>query len=210
MTIANESASKLLVHVIKDFKKERLTLNEIKDSLHELGFGLLMVLFSFPMAIPLPYPPGFTTLLGIPLFFFSWQMLLGYDSPKLPKFIGEKTIKRTTLEKVITKTIPYLQKLERLFKPRLEFSHTIIGERIVGLFSLIFSTCIVLPIIFGNALPSAGIMLMALALMNKDGIMMIVGAIVGLIGVAIASYVVIFGIESSIAIIQKLIKISTL
>ena len=49
---------------------------------------------------------------------------------------------------------------------------------------------------FGNAVPSAGILIMALGLLGKDGVVIIIGIITGIIGLFIASlvvYLVFFG-----------------
>ena len=58
-------------------ENEEISLFDVNHFLHEKGFALLLILFSFPMAIPLPYPPGFTTILGLPLIFYGMQINFG-------------------------------------------------------------------------------------------------------------------------------------
>ncbi|MCT4635366.1 MAG: exopolysaccharide biosynthesis protein [Rickettsiales bacterium] len=191
MTSQQIPASQLLQELVEKKKSTKtISLGEINEHLNERGFALLMILFSFPMAIPLPYPPGFTTILGLPLLFFSIQMLLGMDKPSLPEWIAKKTIQTSHLMFAVDKSSPYFLKLEKLLKPRMAYFSSIHGEKLIGFVSMLCAISIALPIIFGNAVPSAGIFIMALGLLGKDGLVIIIGIITSIIGLFIASLVV--------------------
>ena len=191
MTSKQVPASQLLQELVdKKNLSESISLGEINEHLSERGFALLMILFSFPMAIPLPYPPGFTTVLGLPLLFFSIQMLMGMDKPSLPSWVAKKNIKTSHLVFAVEKSAKYFIKLERLLKPRLAYFSSIHGEKLIGFMSMLCAICIALPIMFGNAVPSAGIFIMALGLLGKDGLVIIIGIITSIIGLCVASLVV--------------------
>ena len=184
-------ASQLLQELIDGQKGvEKVSLGEINDHLSERGFAVLMILFAFPMAIPLPYPPGFTTVLGLPLLLFSVQMLLGMRKALLPAWLAKKTIKISHLSYAIDKSKKYFIKIEKLLRPRLSYFSSASGEKIIGLMAMLCSICIALPIMFGNAVPSAGILIMALGLLSKDGLVIIIGIITSIIGLFVASLVV--------------------
>jgi hypothetical protein len=170
-----------------------ITLKQINDFLHEQGFCLLLIIFAIPCVLPLP---GISIVGGIPLMFFSAQMIMGYNSPWLPKWLGNKSINVKTLEKMLSNALPYIIKIEAILKPRLMFTNVKMYEKIVGVISLIFAIYITLPIIFGNSLPSIGICIMAFGLLNLDGIMIILGIIVGAVGVILASAVIFFGLTA--------------
>ncbi len=167
--------------------KKEISLDELTKILKDKGFGILMLICSFPMAIPLPYPPGFTTILGIPLMLFSIQMLLGYEAPKLPRWIGRKSFKIKSMRDSINKAMPYILKIEKYIKPRFLQMTTISAEKFVGAISLLCAIFITLPIMFGNAVPSAGILVMSLGLISKDGITVLLGILISIIGIIIAS-----------------------
>ena len=183
-------ASQLLKE-LADTKRntETISLGEINDFLSERGFAILMILFSFPTAIPIPTPPGFTTLLGIPLLFFSMQMILGMSKPFLPEWISKRTIKTSHLIFAIDKSAKYFLKLETFLRPRLLYFSSLTGEKIIGIFAFLCAVSIALPIILGNAIPSAGIFIMALGLLGRDGIVIIIGFVVSIIGLCVASVV---------------------
>lgn len=191
MTSKEIPASQLLQELV-DKKKDTKTisLGEINTHLSERGFAVLMILFSFPMAIPLPYPPGFTTVLGLPLLFFAFQMILGAQKPSLPNWIARKSIKTSHLTFAVNKSSKYFLKLEKLLKPRLPYFSSLAGEKLIGFVALLCAISIALPIMFGNAVPSAGILVMALGLLGKDGLVIIIGIILSIIGLCIASLVV--------------------
>lgn len=176
-------------------ENEEISLFDVNHFLHEKGFALVLILFSFPMAIPLPYPPGFTTILGLPLIFYGMQMLLGRIDPWLPKFIGAKTIKISHLKFAIDKSQKFFRYIEKFSKPRMLILTSPKGEKIVGFFVLICAVTIALPIWFGNAIPSLGILVMSLGVLNRDGLAVIIGVIISIIGVSIASLVVIWGVK---------------
>ena len=117
-------------------------------------------------------------------------MLLGMSKPLLPKWIAKKNIKTSHLIFAIEKSAKYFLKAEKILRPRFPYFSSDAGERIIGVMSLLCSISIVLPIMFVNAVPSAGILIMALGLLGKDGSVIIIGIIVSIIGLFIATMVV--------------------
>lgn len=186
-----KKASELLTSLLEEKKgQELVSFGEISDHLSERGFAILMILFAFPMAIPLPYPPGFTTILGLPLLICSYQMIIGLSKPVLPKWVASKTIKISHLAFAIEKSAKYFAKAELLLKPRLDYFSTIAGEKIIGILSLLCAIVISLPIWGANALPSAGILIMSLGLLSRDGIVIVIGIITSVVGLFLAYFIV--------------------
>lgn len=188
----HKTASDVLQEVVENNNADMLSIYEIKQSLHERGFGIIMTLFALPLCVP-ALPPGVTALPAIPLIFFSLQIIWGMGSPWIPKFIGNKKIKRTTLAFIVEKSSPVLRRIEKLLRARFSFASSNGGEKIIGVFSLIFALSILVPLPFTNLIPAIGILFMSLGLLSKDGIMIILGIIIGAIGVTITSIVLIYG-----------------
>jgi hypothetical protein len=189
----NLAASDMLQGVVNNHQSDRVSFADLKTALHERGFGLLMLIFALPISLPLPLPPGATFLPALPLILFSVQMIMGMDSPWLPKYIGEKSLKRTTLAFIIEKAAPYLKKIERHLKPRFSFASSRTGEKIIGLAALIFSICIMIPLPFTQMVPAMGISIMSLGLLSKDGITIVAGMVIGMIGAGITTIIIILG-----------------
>lgn len=191
-----QSVSAVLETLVAQHTEARVSFNAIRNSLDGQGFCLLMIILAFPAALPLPYPPGFTTIIGIPLGLFALQMLLGFSMPWLPVWVGNKTIERTLLVAMVKRAVPLLRCVERYIKPRFGFADTAIGERLVGLGCLICAVLISIPVPFGHMLPGVAVLLMSLGLLDKDGVTIIIGMIVALLGVAFDAVIIFAGAEA--------------
>ena len=181
--------SEYLASVVAENKNETMTVGELKHALHERGFGILMALAALPLCLPVPVPPGYTTFFSIPLFIFSIQMILGMRAPWLPLWLEKKEIKRTNLEKLVEKAKPWLRKIEIHLRPRMTYISVQNWEKVIGTFSFVFALSIALPIPMTNFPPGWGILIMSLGLLSKDGLTIIIGIIVGVIGVGITMVV---------------------
>ncbi|MBY0498109.1 MAG: exopolysaccharide biosynthesis protein [Nitrosomonas sp.] len=183
--VNGRSTSELLENVVVVYRSDTLTVGEIKNTLHERGFGVLLAIAALPLCLPVPVPPGYTTFFSIPLFIFSVQMMVGMQAPWLPAWIENKEIKRSSMEKLIAKANPWLKKIEQRLQPRLTYISVHTWERIIGVFTFVFALSIALPIPLTNFPPGWGILIMSLGLLSKDGITILIGMIVGTIGVGI-------------------------
>lgn len=193
MTIKEKErpTSDFLAIVVVENKKEAMSVGEIKNALHERGFGILMAIAALPICLPVPVPPGYTTLFSIPLFIFSIQMVLGMRAPWLPAWIEKKCIQRAHLEKIVAKANPWLKKLENRMQPRMTYISVHTWERIIGIFSFVFALSISLPLPLTNFPPGCGILIMSLGLLNRDGVTILIGMIIGTIGIGITMIVLI-------------------
>ncbi|QHD65002.1 exopolysaccharide biosynthesis protein [Neorickettsia findlayensis] len=200
----DQNTSDVLESVVVHGVTDSITLFEIKHALHERGFALLLLLFSLPLSIPLPVPPGYTTVLSIPILFFSVQIILGCDSPWLPKFLGEKSMKRKSLAFLIEKTVPILRKVEKFTRPRFPILNNAFGERIYGVISLMCAISIAIPLPLTNFIPAGGIVLMSLGVLNRDGIISILGVVTSFAGLFISALVIILGQKMVIELLSIL------
>jgi hypothetical protein len=134
--------------------------------------------------------PLISTILGLPLLWISVQMLLGMARPRFPSWIANRRMGRSGLKKVITKLVPMMQKLEKLLHPRLTWACHRGGERAAGIVVALLAIILILPIPLGNMLPAFMIVVIALGLIEHDGVVLLVGVISGLAVVALYAGVV--------------------
>ena len=185
--------SEFLRQVVRSKKSDCISIDELKVSLHERGFGILMMVFSLPLLIPIPYIPGLTTILAIPLIIFSAQLFVGIKYPWLPKWILKKTIKRSFIALLIIKSSPIMKRIEKVLQNRYSCITQNTGARMLGLFALIFSLAIALPLPFTNLLPAFGIALMSFGMLGKDGIIALLGVLTGISGLVVTALVLLLG-----------------
>lgn len=201
------STSDYLRNVVRQNRQDVISIEDLKKSLHGRGFGFLMLIFALPLAIPMPYIPGLTTILSLPLIIFAVQMMFGADSPWLPAWLGKKSIKRSTLAFIVMKTSPIIKKMEKFIRPRFSIIISPTGTKIVGFLAFIFSLSIALPLPLTNLLPAIGIFFMAFGLLNRDGVTIVLGAFIGIIGVVVTVAVFLVGQKIVSGIIETFVII---
>ncbi|MBP7337337.1 exopolysaccharide biosynthesis protein [Niveispirillum sp.] len=176
----------VLLDTIARVEGERISIGEMIDGLGERAYGILMLLFALPTI--LPAPPGMSAVTGMPIVVFSMQLMIGHPHPWLPGFLRRRSILRTDLLGVLNKAEPWLRKVENYTKPRLTYLVDGRMERFAGFVVFFLSIVLILPIFMGNIFPSIAIALIALALMERDGVALIAGYVS-----AVASTVIAFG-----------------
>lgn len=79
------------------------------------------------------------------------------------------------------------------------------GEQIIGLFAFMLAVVLFLPIPFGNTVPAPAIAILALAVLERDGLAAIAGTLVGLAGIAVVSAVIVGLVKGAIFVVQSLL-----
>lgn len=186
---ASEKSEKLsdLLRRVSDEAGDKITLGQIANAMDDRSFGAFLVVFCLPNLVPLP--PGATFILGLPLIFIACQMAFSrLDTIWLPKRLRDYAFDNKGFSTVLDKFIPWMNKAERIIKPRL-FNGNRMIERILGIFALILALIVFLPIPLGNMGPSLALALMGLGMTERDGVIMWIGVVIGVIFSVVVSYV---------------------
>lgn len=152
---------------------ERVSVGSILDAFGDRAFGALLLIFALPNALPMP--PGTSAVLGAPLVFITFQLMIGRPVLWLPRLITERSMKREDFASLAAKVDPWVKRLERLLKPRLLPLTTPFADRLSGAACFLLSLILFLPIPFGNMPPAAAISAFALGMIEQDGAAVAVG-----------------------------------
>lgn len=167
----------------------RISMDDLVSAMRDRSFGAFLVVFALPNLIPMP--PGATLVLGLPLIFVAWQMMVSREQKVwLPRKIGTYTFDRSSFSNVVTRLLPWLERAERLIRPRHWFLDNRFAERILGAVALFLAILVFLPIPFGNWLPAFALGIIGFAHSERDGISLIVGVVIGALSVLLAGTVV--------------------
>ncbi|WP_292292374.1 exopolysaccharide biosynthesis protein [Marivita sp.] len=161
---------------------ERLSLGQLIDGFGNRAFGALLFLFAVPVALPIAIP-GISAVLGAPLLFLSWQLMRGRDQPWLPEIIRSRSLQRIDFSRMLQRVLPSIRRVERMVGPRLTWMTTGPAEQVIGCLALVLAMILFLPIPFGNSIPALAIAILALAVLERDGVAAIVGTLIGAAGV---------------------------
>lgn len=181
---------------------ERISLGHRIEGFGNRAFGALLFIFAVPVALPIAIP-GISAVLGAPLLFLSWQLMHGRDQPWLPEVMRSRSFRRADFAGILLRVLPSIRGVERLVGPRLIWLTNRRGEQVIGLFAFALAVVLFLPIPFGNTVPALAIAIMALAVLERDGVAAIAGTLVGLAGIALVSGVVVGLVKGAIFIVQS-------
>jgi hypothetical protein len=151
-----------------------LTLREIRDRLDERGFGLMILILAIPCLVPALY--GVPQIVGIPILLLAGQMLAGRVEPWLPEAALKRRVSKAWLDRMADFATRRMNWFERLSRPRLTVFAEGWAERVVALFMILATLTIVLPMT--NTVPSVALTLLAVGLIQRDGLFVLAGAAV--------------------------------
>lgn len=180
--VARKRLSATLEELVAPGQAERISVHDLLVALEGRAAAALLLIFALPNA--LPAPPGTSGILGLPLCYLSAQMMLG-QIPWLPKFIAGRSMRREDLAALVARVLPMLMRVERMLVPRLMALAQPAAVRIAGGVCLALSVVLLLPIPFGNMLPALAICLIALGILERDGICLLIGGLVAVVSVVI-------------------------
>lgn len=165
-----------------------IRLDDVLAAFGERAFGAVILLFAAPNLLPLP--PGSSSVLAVPLLVVSAQLALGRGVMWLPASLARRDLPRERLIAVADRLLPWINRAERVLKPRLGFMLAPVGDRLIGLVCTLLSAVLFLPIPFGSVPPALALVAFALALLARDGVAALVGWTVA--GLSFALLIVVF------------------
>jgi hypothetical protein len=147
--------------------------------LHDLGERGILVGLAF-LTIPFLFGvsiPGTSAPFGVLICLVSWQLL--FRRPIwIPKNIGRIHLSCSAIEKVKSKSLPWIVRLEAKIKPRWEicFKASIIQKLhvLIMMISGILLTAPI-PIPLTNTFPAYAVLLLSIGILERDGMLVAVG-----------------------------------
>jgi hypothetical protein len=179
---------------------ERLTVREIMAVLQDRAFALLIVLLGLPNCLPMP--PPIPLVCGLLLALVAIQIIFGRDAPWLPRQLMNRSVARTDVERAVGRAIPVFRRLERFSRPRMTFLDTPLTMRLMGAVILVLSLGLLFAPPFVGQIPlGLAVCLVGLGLVERDGLVVVGGLILGSIGLTLSLgfvYAIFTGIETLI------------
>lgn len=159
--------------LLEKLANQPLSLADVLVETSERGFGLVIGLLVLPFLFPMP--PGFTTVLGSGCLLLSAQMALGRRSPWLPRRIAKFQFPRHFILKLLKNLNRVTGLLEKISRPRwLSIAENSRIWQVNGLCISWLTLLLMSPIPFTNPIPTVGILLFVVAMLEADGLLMCV------------------------------------
>ena len=161
---------------------QTLRLDELLSGLGKRAFGMLLFVSALPAFIPIPIGGA---IAGPLVVLIGLQLLAGRRRPWLPGFIARRGPRREAMARFDRRISPWLARLEHLIRPRLAW---VLDHRaaatFTGLLLVLLGVLTSLPIPFTNFLFGAMALMFALALLERDGALMLLAWLATAIAVA--------------------------
>jgi hypothetical protein len=173
-----------LSELIRQGKERPLTVRDAQALLQGRGFMFCLFLLSIPFLFPF-FIPGLSTIIGVTVTLMGCRLALRFRPP-LPDGALKREIKRETADRALRPMMKFVTRLEKLIKPRLHFVYRwkwtpmVVGIAIaVGGAELMYDLPFYLP--FAKLFPGVSIALLALGMMERDGLAIVAGFVLTLV-----------------------------
>ncbi len=167
----------------------RLTVGNVMDGVSDAGFGMLLALFSLPVALPFT-PPGVPLPFAILIVMLAVQMMRRQHTPWVPARIRAREVKQgdSKFQALFVKTAQFF---ERFLRRRLAWLYS---DRLVQwLIAPILILCAVaMPLPVANTTGGFAVAMIGLGMTEEDGLAGVIGLLAGLLTFAMLVVIVVF------------------
>ena len=161
-----------------------VTLGDLLDRFSARAYGVFLLICLLPAFIPLPVGAGaisgpFVSLIGV-------QLLAQMQHPWVPKFMTRRPLSREGMETFRRRTSRLLGWLEKVSRPRAEamIDH-VAAKSFTGLLLALLGVLLALPLPATNYPFGAVLLFFAIALIERDGRVMLIAWAAGLVELAV-------------------------
>ncbi len=153
-----------------------MTVAEIYATLGTLGAPAFMLLLALPFCLPVTLP-GVSVPFGLAIAYLATRVFRGLP-PRLPQKIQSISIKHSIFANVVTFAERWWRRLEKAIRPRLpQVAEASWFPRVAAICIIVngLLLCLPVPLPFTNTVPAVAIVLICLALIERDGVVAILG-----------------------------------
>lgn len=166
--------------------EERLSVAQL-TALHDecananSAHGALLLMLAVPCVLPIP---GTGTVLGLGLLALAAALWRGELAATLPRRVAEFEMSREAAQKVLQSLASVYSVASRFSRERLQRAATGGGSGVLAVVVAAMAGVLILPIPFGNVLPSIALVLIGLGLVFRDGLAVLLGVATAVLTVA--------------------------
>lgn len=169
--------SQSLKTLLERKREHPLTIADILAETSERSFALVIILLIFPFLLPMP--PGFSSMMGSACLLISLQMAWGRRVPWLPARFLKYELSQSLITRILKLLSRVITLVEKVSKPRWRrFTQRNSVWKVNGLCISWLTVLLMLPFPFTNPIPTVGILILAIATVETDGLLMLLGYVI--------------------------------
>ncbi|YCI06718.1 exopolysaccharide biosynthesis protein (plasmid) [Ensifer sp. D2-11] len=163
-----------------------LTIGEALASTGEASFGFIMLILALPALIPIPGPFGM--VFGSAMAIVALQFAIGAGSLWLPSFLRNQRLSASMFAALQRHADPIVRRIERVIQPgRMAVLTGGALPYVLALPVFSLAVAIALPIPFGNIGPVVAVCVIAVGLIERDGLMVLLGLLLTLVALLVTA-----------------------
>ena len=161
---------------------ERLSLESLADALKERAFGMMLLALALPCCLPFVYL--IPQIVALPMLVLTGQMAAGRHVPWLPEKLKTRDFDIAAMRDVVGRGKRWFGWAEHIARPRLLAISGPRASRIIGALLLVPCASILVPLPSTNTIPGIGVAIASIGLIERDGLLILAGLVIGLLWVA--------------------------
>lgn len=173
----SRSLTETLQDLVSGIRGQSITLRQLMNAVGEQGLLLLCAVASLPFLIPVSIP-GVSTVFGAAIILVGIAVCMN-RLPWLPKRILDRELDTAKLVPALERGIGIVGKFDRFVKPRMtQLTGSMIANRVNALAITLGGILLMFPlglIPFSNTLPAIAILLVAIGMIQRDGLIVLGG-----------------------------------
>ena len=180
-------STRALLHAVADGDPaQELTLGGLLDQFKARAFGVFLLMSVLPAFVPLPMGAGAVS--GPLVSLIGLQFLAQMEHPWVPRFLSRRPLSRAGMVKFRDRTARLLRWIEKVSRPRTEviIDHPV-ARTFTGLMLVLLGFLLALPLPATNYPFGLILLAYAIALIERDGRLMLLAWALGLVQVAVVS-----------------------
>lgn len=180
-----EISTRALLHALADGDPaQQLTLGVLLDQFKERAFGVFLLISVLPAFVPLPVGAGAVS--GPLVSLIGLQFLAQMDHPWVPGFLSRRPLSRPGMVRFRDRTARVLRWVEKISRPRTEaVIDNPFARTFTGLMLVVLGFLLALPLPATNYPFGLILLAYAIALIERDGRLMLVAWAAGLAQLAV-------------------------
>lgn len=170
-------------------RKDGIEIGEIIGHRGRIGVAFTLLMLALPTIIPLPGPFGM--VFGSCMVLVALQMLFGAERLRFPGFIGRRKLPLKVVEAMVRIGHPWVMKAEGWLEAgRFGLLTGKTARMVLSLPIMLLAVLIALPIPFGNTVPALAVILIAISLAERDGLVVMLALLVAVAACILSYYLV--------------------
>lgn len=168
--------------------EEKVSIGDLMELYGARSFGPVFILLGLLAVLPpLGAIPGLPAAVGVVILLFTAQMIMGRTHIWLPGFIRDLSLKRDKIKTAEEKSEGVLAFIDNMITERLAWAMggiaTYIAAILVSVMALMMIPLELVP--FAVAIPGAAIVMVGMALLARDGALMLIAYALSAVGLGI-------------------------